>query len=148
MSTSGVVESMRDEMEKILSEKLAVLQRQLEMTQQAIPPMKEMTNSWTSLQKISENVQALHKGLENMQVATKEDLHMLRAELEERVPKAWNTPKRSESEENLLQVEDHAGEHRNTQAGFHLPVLDLLQAAQWHIITQSPLMRWEGELKQ
>ncbi|XP_010725468.2 E3 ubiquitin-protein ligase TRIM39-like [Meleagris gallopavo] len=109
MSTSGVVESMRDEMEKILSEKLAVLQRQLEMTQQAIPPMKEMTNSWTSLQKISENVQALHKGLENMQVETKEDLHMLRAELEERVPKARNTPKRSESEENLLQVEDHAG---------------------------------------
>lgn len=79
--TSVAVESMREEMEKILSEKLAVLQRQLEMTQQAIPPMKEMTNTWASLQKISENMQALQKGLENLQVSTKEDLQMLRADL-------------------------------------------------------------------
>ncbi|POI19180.1 hypothetical protein CIB84_017076 [Bambusicola thoracicus] len=84
-------------MEKILSEKLAVLQRQLEMSQQAIPPMKEMTNTWTSLQKISENMQALQKGLENLQVSTKEDLQMLRADLEERVPKAWNVPERKDS---------------------------------------------------
>ncbi|POI19244.1 hypothetical protein CIB84_017012, partial [Bambusicola thoracicus] len=75
--SSVAMESMREEMEKILSEKLAVLQRQLEMTQQAIPPMKEMTNTWTSLQKISENMQALQKSLENLQVSTKEDLQML-----------------------------------------------------------------------
>ncbi|XP_040549307.1 pyrin-like [Gallus gallus] len=93
---------MREEMEKILSEKLAVLQRQLEMTQQGIPPMKEMTNTWTSLQKISENMQAPQKGLENLQVSTKEDIQTLRADLEERVPKAWNVPERSKSEENLV----------------------------------------------
>ena len=44
-NTAWGQESMREEMEKILSEKLAVLQRQLEMTQQEIPPMKEMTNT-------------------------------------------------------------------------------------------------------
>ena len=104
-------ESMREEMEKILSEKLAVLQRQLEMTQQAIPPMKEMTNPWASLQKLPENMQALQKGLENLQVSTKEDLQTLRADLEERVPKAWNVPERSESKENLVEVENQAGEH-------------------------------------
>ncbi|POI20198.1 hypothetical protein CIB84_016056, partial [Bambusicola thoracicus] len=76
--TSVTMEYMREEMEKILSEKLAVLQRQLEMSQQAIPPMKEMTNTWTSLQKISENMQALQKALEN--VSTKEDLQMFREE--------------------------------------------------------------------
>ena len=110
-NTSWGQESMREEMEKILSEKLAVLQRQLEMTQQAIPPMKEMTNTWASLQKISENMQALQKGLENLQVSTKEDLQMLRADLEERVSNSWNTPKRSESKENLVEVENQAGEH-------------------------------------
>ncbi|XP_042667274.1 pyrin-like isoform X1 [Centrocercus urophasianus] len=109
MSTSEVVESMRKEMEKILSKKLAVLQRELVTTQHAIPPMKEPTNTWTTLQSISENVQALQKDLENMHVSTKESLQMLRADLEERVPKAWNTPKRSESEENLLDVENHGG---------------------------------------
>ncbi|POI19787.1 hypothetical protein CIB84_016469, partial [Bambusicola thoracicus] len=103
------MESVREEMEKILSEKLAVLQRQLEMSQQAIPPMKEMTNTWTSLQKIPEDMQALQKGLENLQVSTKEDLQMLRADLEERVPKAWNTAERSESKENLVEVENQAG---------------------------------------
>ncbi|XP_040549130.1 nucleoprotein TPR isoform X43 [Gallus gallus] len=108
-NTSWGQESMREEMEKILSEKLAVLQRQLEMTQQAIPPMKEMTNTWASLQKLPENMQALQKGLENLQVSTKEDLQMLRADLEERVPKAWNVPERSESEENLVEVENQAG---------------------------------------
>ena len=111
MITSVAMESMREEMEKILSEKLAALQRQLEMTQQAIPPMKEMTNTWASLQKLPENMQALQKGLENLQVSTKEDLQMLRADLEERVPKAWNTPKRSDSEDNLVEVENQAGEH-------------------------------------
>ena len=110
-NTAWGQESMREEMEKILSEKLAVLQRQLEMTQQAIPPMKEMTNTWASLQKLPENMQALQKGLENLQVSTKEDLQMLRADLEERVPKAWNTPKRSDSEDNLVEVENQAGEH-------------------------------------
>ena len=112
--TSVAVESMREEMGKILSEKLAVLQRQLEMTQQAIPPMKEMTNTWASLQKLPENMQALQKGLENLQVSTKEDLQMTsssRADLEESVPKVWNVPKRSDSEENLVEVENQAGEH-------------------------------------
>ncbi|XP_048784665.1 pyrin-like isoform X4 [Lagopus muta] len=109
MSTSEVVESMREEMEKILSQKLAVLQRELITTQHAIPPMKEPTDTWTTLQSISENVQALQKGLESMHVSTKEGLQMLRADLEERVPKAWNTPKRSESEENLLDVENPGG---------------------------------------
>ncbi|XP_040510017.1 cingulin isoform X23 [Gallus gallus] len=107
--TSVAMESMREEMEKILSEKLALLQRQLEMTQQAIPPMKEMTNTWASLQKLPENMQALQKGLENLQVSTKEDLQMLRADLEERVPKAWNTPEMPESKENLVEVENQAG---------------------------------------
>ncbi|POI23352.1 hypothetical protein CIB84_012899, partial [Bambusicola thoracicus] len=79
--TSVAMQSMREEMEKILSEKLAVLQRQLEMSQQAIPPMKEMTNTSTSLQNISENMQALQKGLENLQVSTEKDLQMLRADL-------------------------------------------------------------------
>eukprot|EP00076_Gallus_gallus_P036129 XP_025001667.1 cingulin-like [Gallus gallus] len=109
MITSMAMESMREEMEKILSEKLAVLQRQLEMTQQAIPPMKEMTNTWASLQKLPENMQALQKGLENLQVSTKEDLQTLRADLEERVPKAWNVPERSESKESLVEVENQAG---------------------------------------
>ncbi|POI20853.1 hypothetical protein CIB84_015400 [Bambusicola thoracicus] len=108
-NTSWGQESMQEEMEKILSEKLAVLQKQLEMSQQAIPPMKEITNTWTSLQNISENMQALQKALEN--VSTKEDLQMLRADLEERVPKAWNTAERSESKENLVEVENQAGEH-------------------------------------
>ncbi|XP_046793483.1 uncharacterized protein LOC124418293, partial [Gallus gallus] len=107
-NTSWGQESMQEEMEKSLSEKLAVLQRQLEMTQQAIPPMKEMTNTWASLQKLPENMQALQKGLENLQVSTKEDLQMLRADLEGRVPKAWNVPERSESTENLVEVENQA----------------------------------------
>eukprot|EP00076_Gallus_gallus_P036138 XP_025001676.1 cingulin-like isoform X5 [Gallus gallus] len=116
--TSVAMESMREEMEKILSEKLAVLQRQLEMTQQAIPPMKEMTNTWTSLQKISESMQALQKGLENLQVSRKEDLQTLREDLEERVPKAWNVPERSESEENLVEVENQAGRTVETNTGW------------------------------
>lgn len=115
-NTSWGQESMREEVEKILSEKLAVLQRQLEMTQQAILPMKEMTNTWASLQKLPENMRALQKGLENLQVSTKEDLQMTsssRADLEESVPKVWNVPKRSDSEENLVEVENQAGEHGN-----------------------------------
>ncbi|XP_032297011.1 E3 ubiquitin-protein ligase TRIM39-like isoform X2 [Coturnix japonica] len=106
MSTSKVVESMQEGMEKILTEKLAAMQRQMEKTQQAIPPMKEQNNTWTSLQKISDNIQALQKGLEDMQRSTKKDLQMLREDLEERVAKA---PERSESKESLLEMENQAG---------------------------------------
>ena len=56
-------------------------------------------------------MQALQKGLENLPVSTKEDLQTLRADLEERVPKAWNVAERSESKENLVEVENQAGEH-------------------------------------
>ncbi|OXB74349.1 UNVERIFIED_CONTAM: hypothetical protein H355_002414 [Colinus virginianus] len=84
VDTNTVVdrESMREEIEKILSEKLDVLQRQLEKTQQAIPPMEEMTNTQMSLKMISENVQALQTAMENMQVHRKKDLEVLRAVLE------------------------------------------------------------------
>ena len=122
MITSVAMESVREEIEKILSEKLALLQRQLEMTQQAIPPMTEMTSTWASLQKLPENMQALQKGLENLQVSTKEDLQMLRADLEERVSKSWNTPKMPESKENLMEMENQAGEHGNPLEGLHLAV--------------------------
>ncbi|XP_021238308.1 butyrophilin subfamily 1 member A1-like [Numida meleagris] len=80
---------MQEKMEKILSDKL--------------------TNTWNSHQKISENVQAVQTGLEKMQVSTKEDLQMLRKDLEERVTKARNTTERSESEENQVEVENQAG---------------------------------------
>ena len=70
MSTSKVAESMQEGKEKILSEKLSALQRQMEMIQQAIPPMKELNSTWISLQKISDNIQALQKVLEDMQMST------------------------------------------------------------------------------
>ena len=105
-NTSWGQESMREEMEKILSEKLAVLQRQLEMTQQAIPPMKEMTNTWASLQKLPENMQALQKGLENLQVSTKEDLQMIKVEL-----KGGYIPNCSGPDDNLFFLDNLACEH-------------------------------------
>ncbi|OXB74348.1 UNVERIFIED_CONTAM: hypothetical protein H355_002413, partial [Colinus virginianus] len=87
-------ESMREELEKILSEKLDVLQRQLEKTQHAIPPMEEMTNTQMSLKMISANVQALQTAMENMQVHRKKDLEVLRAVLEGKETKDSNKMQR------------------------------------------------------
>uniref|UniRef100_A0A8C2Y733 E3 ubiquitin-protein ligase TRIM39-like n=1 Tax=Coturnix japonica TaxID=93934 RepID=A0A8C2Y733_COTJA len=106
MSTLKVMESVQEGMEKILNQKLAVFQRQMEKTQQGIPHMKEQNNTWSSLQKISDNIQALQKGLEDMKISTKKDLQKLREDLEERVAKA---PEKSESKENLLEVGNLAG---------------------------------------
>ncbi|XP_065606257.1 uncharacterized protein LOC136057459 [Cyrtonyx montezumae] len=80
--TSRGLESVREETEKIPSEKPAVFHGQLTMTQHATPRMEELTKTQMSLQKISENVQALQRALENMHVSTKKDLEILRAHIE------------------------------------------------------------------
>ncbi|OXB53354.1 hypothetical protein ASZ78_006847 [Callipepla squamata] len=104
-------ESMREELEKILSEKLDVLQRQLEMTQHANPPMEEMTNTQMSLKKISENVQALQKALEN--VFTKKDLEILRAIMEGKETKALTN-----ESEKPPQKESSVDSHKIVQEKF------------------------------
>ncbi|XP_015742575.1 E3 ubiquitin-protein ligase TRIM39-like [Coturnix japonica] len=78
MSTSKVVESIWEEMENILNEKLAALQRQMEKTA------------------------ALYRAVQDV---LKKDLQMLREDLEERVAKA---SERSEFKESMLEVENQA----------------------------------------
>ncbi|XP_071888254.1 uncharacterized protein [Anas platyrhynchos] len=114
-NTARALESMR-EMERILTEKLAVLQSQVEVSQHAAPPPEELANTQTSLQAISEQMQSLTTSLHNIEASRKQDLEVLRAEMQAKISKDLEAAKTSWSEENLLEIDNKLGRtvDRNT----------------------------------
>ena len=114
-NTARALESMREETERILTEKLAVLQSQLEAPQHAAPPLEEVSNTQTSLQAISEKMQSLTTSLQNLEASRKQDLEVLRAEMQAKISNDLEAAKRSWSEENLLEIDNKLGELYNPQ---------------------------------
>lgn len=114
-NTTRVLDSMREEVERILNEKLAELQSQLEASQHAAPPPEEQANIQTSLQAISEKMQSLMTSLQNAEASRKQDLEILRAEIQGRISKDLEAAKKSWSEENLLEIDNKLGEQSNPQ---------------------------------
>lgn len=64
-------------MERTLSEKLAVLQSQRELSRSATPAREEQTDTQTSLLKLSQDVLALKGSLEIMQASSGADVVLL-----------------------------------------------------------------------
>nr|XP_038035110.1 E3 ubiquitin-protein ligase TRIM39 isoform X3 [Anas platyrhynchos] len=108
-NTARVLESMQEEVERILTEKLAVLQSQLEVSQHAAPPPEEVANNQASLQAISEKMQSLITVLQNVEASRKQDLEILRAEMEGKISNDLEAAKRSWSEETLLEIDNKLG---------------------------------------
>lgn len=119
--TMRFLESMREELERILIEKMAVLQSQLEVSQRAASPLEELANTQTSLQAISENMQSLITVLQNVEVSRKQDFEILRAEMQGGISKDLEAEKRSWSEEKQMEINKKRGEHSNLPAGLCLP---------------------------
>uniref|UniRef100_A0A493SSR8 B30.2/SPRY domain-containing protein n=1 Tax=Anas platyrhynchos platyrhynchos TaxID=8840 RepID=A0A493SSR8_ANAPP len=105
-NTARVLESMQEEVERILTEKLAVLQSQLEVSQHAAPPPEEVANNQASLQAISEKMQSLITVLQNVEASRKQDFEILRAEMQGKISKDLEAAKRSWSEETLLEIDN------------------------------------------
>lgn len=114
-NTARALESMREEVERILTEKLAELQSQLEVSQHAAPPLEELANNQASLQAISEKIQSLTTSLQNLESSRKQDLEILRAEMQGKISNDLEAAKRSWSEENLLEINNKLGEHYSPQ---------------------------------
>uniref|UniRef100_A0A493T6F2 B30.2/SPRY domain-containing protein n=1 Tax=Anas platyrhynchos platyrhynchos TaxID=8840 RepID=A0A493T6F2_ANAPP len=108
-NTARVLESMQEEVERILTEKLAVLQSQLEVSQHAAPPPEEVANNQASLQAISEKMQSLITVLQNVEASRKQDFEILRAEMQGKISKDLEAAKRSWSEETLLEIDNKLG---------------------------------------
>lgn len=79
--TTRFLEPMQEEVERILIEKMAMLQSQLEVSQRAASPLEEWSNTQTSLQAISENMQSPMTFLQNVEASRKQDFDILRAEM-------------------------------------------------------------------
>ncbi|XP_071888251.1 uncharacterized protein [Anas platyrhynchos] len=109
VNTTRALESMREEAESVLSEKLAVLQSQLEVSLHAAPHLGELANIQTSLQAISEKMQSLLTSFQNVEASRKQDLEILRAEMEGQISKDLEAAKKSWSEENLLEIDNKLG---------------------------------------
>lgn len=104
VNTTRALESMREEVESVLSEKLAVLQSQLEVLEvslHAAPHLGELANIQTSLQAITEKMQSLLTSFQNVEASRKQDLEILKAEMEGEISKDLEAAKKSWSEENL-----------------------------------------------
>nr|XP_047911216.1 E3 ubiquitin-protein ligase TRIM39-like [Anser cygnoides] len=110
-NTTSALESLQEEEEKILSEKPAVLQSQLEVAQHAAPPLEEQTNIQTSLQTLSEKLHTLQVSLQNLEASREQDLQILREEMECRITKNLEAAKNSlqKTEERLMEVENKLG---------------------------------------
>lgn len=114
-NTTRVLESIWGEVERILSEKLTVFHNQLEVSQHAAPLLEERANTQASLQAISENMQSLMASLQNVEASRKQDLEILRAEMQGKISKDLEAAKTSWSEENLLEIDNKLGELDNPQ---------------------------------
>lgn len=110
---------MWEEAESVLSEKLAVLQSQLEVSLHAAPHLGELANIQTSLQAISEKMQSLLTSFQNVEASRKQDLEILRAEMEGQISKDLEAAKKSWSEENLLEIDNKLGEQGNSPKSLH-----------------------------
>nr|XP_038035113.1 uncharacterized protein LOC106017007 isoform X5 [Anas platyrhynchos] len=108
-NTTRALESMREEVESVLSEKLAVLQSQLKVSQHEAPHLGELANIQTSLQAISEKMQSLLTSFQNVEASRKQDLEILRAEMEGQISKDLEAVKKSWTEENLLEIDNKLG---------------------------------------
>ncbi|XP_068519870.1 uncharacterized protein [Anas acuta] len=108
-NTARTLESIREEMERILTEKLTVLQSQLEASQHAATPPEKLANNQASLQTISEKMQSLMTSLQNVEASRKQDaseiLEILRVEMQGKISNDLEVAKRSWSEENLLKID-------------------------------------------
>lgn len=103
------LESLQQE-ERILSEKLAVLQSQLEVSQHVATPLEELATTPTSLQAISEKLHTLQASLQNLEESRKQDLEILRQEMEGRKIKELEAAQKSWTEQNLQEMENKLGE--------------------------------------
>lgn len=114
INTARALESFHQEEERILSEKLAVLQSLLEVSQDAATPLEELANTQTSLQTISEKLHTLQESLQNLEASREQDLQILREEMEGRISKDLEAAKKSWMKDCLLEMETKLGEHRNS----------------------------------
>lgn len=112
--TTRALESLRQEEERILSEKLAVLQSLLEVSQNAAPPLEEQAKTQTSLQAVSEKLHTLQESLQTLETSREEELQILREEMEGRISKDLEAAKKSWTKDCLLKMETMLGEHRNS----------------------------------
>nr|XP_038035143.1 E3 ubiquitin-protein ligase TRIM39-like isoform X4 [Anas platyrhynchos] len=102
MDITRAPESSRQEMERIMDQKMAVLRNQLEVSQNIAPPLEEQANTQTSLQAISEKLHNLQVCLKNLEVSREQDLQILREEMEDRITKA----KKSWTKDCLIEMEN------------------------------------------
>ncbi|XP_068519878.1 E3 ubiquitin-protein ligase TRIM39-like isoform X2 [Anas acuta] len=105
INTTRALESLRQEEERILSEKLAVLQSQLEVSQNAATPLEEQAKTQTSLQAVSEKLHTLQKSLQTLETSREEELQILREEMEGRISKDLEAAKKSWIKDCLLEME-------------------------------------------
>lgn len=114
INTKTTLHSMKEKAERILTEKLAVMQSQLEVSQNAAPPLEEQAKTLTSLQAVPEKYQSMLIPSENVEASRKQDLEILRAEMGVRISKDLEAAKRSWTKEILLEMETKLGEHGNS----------------------------------
>ncbi|XP_064355635.1 myosin-11-like isoform X3 [Dromaius novaehollandiae] len=109
-STTRALEAMQEEAERILSEKLATLQSHVEGAHHAAPPPQEMTSPLTStLHNLSQQVQALQRSLDSMQVSMQRDHQHSRADLQGIMSKAEKAAQGSWSESHVAELESKLG---------------------------------------
>ena len=109
INTTRALDSM-PEAEKILTENLAVLQSQLEVSQHTATPLEELATTPTSLQAISEKLHTLQVSLQNLEASRKIDFEILRQEMDGRIIKELEAAQKSWTEQNLLEMENKLGE--------------------------------------
>lgn len=108
--TARALESFPQEEERILSEKLAVLQSLLEVSQDAATTLEGLAKAQTSLQTISEKLHTLQESLHNLEASREQDLQILREEMEGRISNDLEAAKKSWTKESLLEMENKLGE--------------------------------------
>ncbi|XP_067170372.1 E3 ubiquitin-protein ligase TRIM39-like [Apteryx mantelli] len=105
-NTARALESVQEEMERILSEKLATLQSYVEAAHRAVLPPEELTSTWTStLQNLSQEVQTLQRSLESMQASMQHERQHSRADLEGIMSQVEKVAQRFLSKINVAKLE-------------------------------------------
>nr|XP_009681519.1 PREDICTED: pyrin-like [Struthio camelus australis] len=101
---------MQEQVERILSEKLATSQSHVEGAHRAASPAEDLTSTWISpLQNLSQEVQALQRSLESMQASMLHDRQPSRADLEGIMSQVEKAVQGSWSERNVAELESKLG---------------------------------------
>ncbi|XP_068779595.1 E3 ubiquitin-protein ligase TRIM39-like isoform X2 [Struthio camelus] len=105
-NTARALKAMQEQVERILSEKLATSQSHVEGAHRAASPAEDLTSTWISpLQNLSQEVQALQRSLESMQASMLHDRQPSRADLEGIMSQVEKAVQGSWSERNVAELE-------------------------------------------